>query len=96
MTTYYGGIIAGKDVPENIKESINKRLEGIYDTLKAEYVVKDSINNHDDVVICKKHYYYYLNELCQECWKAGWQDGWMDVTQPDERETECESMPQES
>ena len=86
MTTYYGGILGLKEVPLPVKENIQKRLEGIYDGLKAEYVVKDDVNKSDDVVICKKHYYHFLNELCEECWKSGWQDGWMDVTQPDKRE----------
>tara|TARA_R100000656_G_scaffold1424_2_gene2707 strand:- start:205 stop:471 length:267 start_codon:yes stop_codon:yes gene_type:complete len=87
MTIYYGGYIAGKEVPLPIKENIQKRLEGIYDGLKAEYIVKDDVNNRDDVIICKKHYYHFLNELCHECWKSGWQEGWMDTDQPDDRET---------
>ena len=78
MTTYYGGMLAGKDVPENIKESINKRLEGIYDTLKAEYVVKDSINNHDDVVICKKHIIIISTSYVRNAGRpVGRMAGWM-------------------
>ena len=76
MTTYYGGHIVGKEPPLAVKENIQKRLEGIY----------ESISGIDSKVIAKRYYDHYINELCQECWKAGWQDGWMDITQQDERE----------
>ena len=76
MTTYYGGHIVGKEPPSGVKENIQKRLEGIY----------ESISGIDNEVISKRHFDHYLDELCQECWKAGWQNGWMDISQQDERE----------
>jgi hypothetical protein len=51
-------------------------LEGIYEGLSVI----------DDEVILRRHFDHFLDELCQECWKAGWQNGWMDISQQDERE----------